>query len=154
MPRRDLHAAAGLVSGGVVAIARQSDATSVMQLCVAAAGGAAGGYVGGVLPDILEPAAHPNHRGPAHSLVAGAALVPATKQIREWANSCRLKAESCRCRRLASEGDAMSSAAWGLAELFWSVLASFLWGVIAGYTSHLALDAFSPRSLPLICASL
>jgi len=39
-----------------------------------------------------------------------------------------------------------------LAELFWRFLAGLANGLAAGYVSHLALDAFTPRSLPLLAS--
>lgn len=36
---------------------------------------AAGGMIGGMLPDILEPATSPNHRGVAHSFLALLCLI-------------------------------------------------------------------------------
>lgn len=39
------------------------------------------GAVGGLLPDLLEPAIHPNHRQFFHSYVAGALLVQANRQL-------------------------------------------------------------------------
>jgi hypothetical protein len=37
-----------------------------------------------------------------------------------------------------------------LGELFWEFLAGFLNGIAAGYASHLALDALTPHSIPLL----
>lgn len=74
------------------------------------------------LPDLLEPATNPNHRRFFHSMVFMAGLVHAMHRAYRWE-----------------------------AEEDWEKLtrAVLLVGG-AAYLGHLALDAMSPKSLPLI----
>jgi hypothetical protein len=75
-----------------------------------------------------------------------------------WETACRENAEEYRAIRMAPQADIFvpvptdpfSDFAFRLAELFWRFLAGFLNGIAAGYVSHLALDAASPRSIPLL----
>ena len=74
-----------------------------------------------VVPDIVEPALTPNHRGFAHSLVTGSALA-------------RVAWDRC--------GDQNQD--W---EQFEKILFA---SAAAGYLSHLVADGCTPRSLPLL----
>jgi membrane-bound metal-dependent hydrolase YbcI (DUF457 family) len=78
-----------------------------------------GGLLGSMLPDILEPAYHPNHRSLAHSWSAAGTMV--------WFAISVIQSETASARQKA----------------FWR---SFLLGAL----SHLALDACTPKSLPLV----
>lgn len=70
------------------------------------------------LPDMMEPATSPNHRGPCHSWAALALL---------W------------------------YAAFGQHSQAWSPEQRLLIRTVAAtYGSHLALDALTPKSLPLV----
>jgi len=53
-------------------------------------------------------------------------------------------------RLLAIALDAQSRNQHQAAFWFWTLLPSFLRGMSVGYLSHLALDATTPRGLPLI----
>lgn len=147
MPRRSTHAQAGVLAGVAVAAYRSRDATGDQQLAETV-GGALGGLLGGLLPDILEPAKTPNHRSVAHSAVAAGTLSLA--RLAEWQAECRTAAEAAVQRSLAHP---FGSAERGRAEweaMLWRLLAGFLVGLVAGYGSHLMLDAATPRSLPFI----
>lgn len=74
------------------------------------------------LPDILEPATNPHHRQFFHSFVVLAAIGFGVKKAYNWKPQDR-------------SGE------------FWRALALCA-GI--GYLSHLLLDGFTPRSLPLI----
>lgn len=149
MPNYSTHARAGAVVGILAAAYRAREAPT-SQMAAEALGGLLGGWVGGVLPDVLEPARDPNHRKLAHSAVAGGALTLA--RIAEWQASCRTAADAATNRSLAHPiGSAERSAAeWD--AFFWRLLAGALVGLVAGYTSHLVLDAGTPRGLPLLGA--
>lgn len=81
-----------------------------------------GGLLGAKLPDILEPAIHSHHRKFFHSLVVAGGLAWAIRKVLSWPRDSR-------------EQRLMRAAVLGIA---------------IGYASHLALDAMTPRSLPLI----
>ena len=84
--------------------------------------GCAGGYCLGTMPDLLEPATNPHHRQFFHSLTFAVALGYCLYRLYQWEpSSSELKAVR-------------------------------LIGLIAGgaYLVHLALDATTKRSLPLV----
>jgi len=82
-------------------------------------GASLAGAVVASVPDLLEPAVHPNHRAFFHSLAA--------LGLSAWAG-------------LSTPGDPRFSQDDKLAVLLVSL----------AYVSHLILDGFTPRSLPLV----
>lgn len=84
---------------------------------------AAGGALGGKMPDILEPSnGNPNHRQFCHSVTVLAGISGLYALVNSW------DAQTPNDR----------------------IIKYFLKGVLAGYGSHLGLDATTPRSLPLV----
>lgn len=81
-----------------------------------------GGLLGAKLPDVFEPAIHSHHRAFFHSLVMAGGITWAIRKILSMPRE--------------TPGQRLLRAA--------------LLGVAIGYASHLALDAFTPRSLPVI----
>jgi hypothetical protein len=165
MPNRETHASVGLVSGmGYAAFEAKGQPT--LNVVAEMAGGALGGYWGGQLPDWVEPALHSWHRSIAHSGVVGATVtVHARSTFISWQEHCRKQAESCRVKREAipmvphpsqpnlfvpAQGQGWQHFLLTIEEWFWHVAAGFANGFAAGYVSHLALDAFTPRSIPLL----
>ena len=124
------------------------------------AGGAIGGYFGGILPDILEPAISSWHRSTAHGYISGGTiLASANAMLSTWEMACRNNAENCKALRMipapggtfvVAPPDPIQQLLSSLAELFWRLAAGFFNGFTAGYISHLALDAVTPRSIPLL----
>lgn len=147
MPNRATHARAGAAVGVLAAVYRARESPT-NQLVAEAIGGLLGGWLGGVIPDILEPATSPNHRRLAHSAAAGGALTLA--RIAEWQASCRAAADAAASRALAHPlgTSERTRAEWDV--LFWRLLAGALVGLVAGYASHLVLDAGTARGLPLL----
>lgn len=85
----------------------------------------AGGLAASILtklPDLLEPATSPNHRQFFHSLAFAGLLVAGFMKLRDWETK-----------------DATEEFLKTLGKL-----------AIAGYLIHLALDATTSKSLPLI----
>lgn len=85
----------------------------------------AGGVAGSVLtclPDRIEPAIHPNHRQFFHSLMFAAGLGYCFLKVKQWEPESK---EGAIVRKLALIG-------------------------IAAYLAHLALDATTARSLPMV----
>jgi LexA-binding, inner membrane-associated putative hydrolase len=123
-------------------------------------GGALGGYVGGQLPDILEPAISSWHRDIAHSCTAGGGILALGNALAAIESACRENAQKCRALLMEQQDDAfvlvpadLISRLLFLFELFWRLAAGFVNGLAAGYLSHLALDAMSPRSIPLLTSA-
>ncbi len=157
MPDEKTHKYVGLGAGAAYAWYRAKE-QSTPNLLIEAAGGAVGGYFGGALPDILEPALSSWHRDVGHSWIAGGAIIASKDALRALERACRENAEKCRAIPMEPQGDifvpvpigSFSQLPLSLAELFWRFLAGLLNGLAAGYVSHLALDATTPRSIPLL----
>jgi hypothetical protein len=165
MPNRKTHGRAGRTAGGVFAAYRAKD-QSVVNFAIETVSGRFGGQIGALAADVIEPAISSYHRGPAHSCVAGAAILSllgdAVPQIESY---CRYQAdEKAEQRRtvpmkpdlilpntfVPTPNSALTQLFLAIAELFWRALAGFMNGMAAGYLSHLVLDAGTPRSIPLL----
>lgn len=87
-----------------------------------AAAGCVGGYCFGTLPDLLEPAVNPHHRQFFHSVVVAGALGYGMYRLYRW----KAETEPERVLRVL--------------------------GLLAGgaYLVHLAMDATTRRSLPML----
>ena len=149
MPGRATHSWVGAAAGATAAVYRVRDMPAD-QVLAAALGGVLGGWIGGVAPDVVEPATNPNHRGFAHSVSVGGALayVPTTA-VAAW---CTAKAaawdqSACVLPVGAPERSQAELKAW-----LWRAAAGTAIGMVAGYASHLLLDARTPRGLPLLGA--
>jgi membrane-bound metal-dependent hydrolase YbcI (DUF457 family) len=108
----------------------------------------AGGYVGAKLPDLLEPPVGSWHRDFVHSLTAGVGTVALApdwfRQLEDYARRQITQHQFIVLRTVNPQERSRAE----LAVLFWRLVIPFLRGVLAGYVSHLALDAATPRSLP------
>lgn len=152
MPRKSTHTKAGMISGATGVILcnyiEEKTAMSVADLV----GGITGGYFGGRLPDLIDPSkiGGPNHRSHGHGLAQNTALVVwATDNIQKYRATCFEKAGEL--ERTAKEFiDETKIFLYKLAAIFLRFVAGFAIGFIAGLISHLALDSFTKKSLPLI----
>lgn len=147
MPGRTVHVAVG-AAAGLIAASYCARNTSHDDLLLEMIGGVVGGVIGGALPDLLEPALTPRHRQAAHSILAGGGLM--LVPLAEIQASCRISAErsSSRAARMLP-----GSPEWHQAEAnayLWRLLSGVVAGLIAGYASHLTLDAATPSGLPLL----
>ena len=149
MPNRKVHTVVGCGAGGTAAYLLASDQEPAHQLLEVIGGVLAGGW-GGRLPDILEPAIHPRHRSVAHALgpanAAGSIVVP---RLRAGQNHTRGWAEQCRSHREGTS-NLIEQILWWLAEMGCRLAAGAMGGSVAGYVSHLLMDATTPMGLPLI----
>jgi hypothetical protein len=159
MPGRKTHQLVGATAGVAFAAVEAKNQPS-QHMCIEMIGGGFGGYAAGMLPDWLEPAICSWHRGICHSATAGAAVLYARATLAQWAQICRQNADRC---RMVPQVEDVHTGGWlplpqtplqqfcaQLGELFWRFLAGFLNGLAAGYVSHLALDAATPRGIPLL----
>ena len=147
MPNRATHAQVGAAAGGICAALRVAGAPTTHQLAETI-GGLIGGWVGGVLPDVLEPATTPNHRQAAHSVVAGGTLMLA--RLAEWQAGCRAAADGAARRALLLPLRSDERRRAETEALVWRFVAGALVGLVAGYASHLLLDATTARGLPFL----
>ena len=147
MPRRRTHTVVGTALGGAAGLITASRLPEEHRP-IHVAFALFGGFVGGQLPDVIEPALSPNHRGAFHSV--GALGLTGFTWLANWQADCHARAKGCDERAGgthltdAQRSDELFKAFW------WRALAGFSVGIIAGYASHLALDATSPRGLPLL----
>jgi membrane-bound metal-dependent hydrolase YbcI (DUF457 family) len=110
--------------------------------------GIAGGIVGSKIPDWAEPAINSWHRGPVHSVTAatlgGTAAVPQLQALDGWLDRRILDLR----RAQAMARTPQEANAYMIEIVFWLAVAAFMKGLLAGYLSHLALDATTPRGIP------
>jgi membrane-bound metal-dependent hydrolase YbcI (DUF457 family) len=113
-------------------------------------GASLSGVAGALLPDVLEPATNPNHRSFFHSVSFASA---AGLSVWSWAWRIRDEqvrfAEECEWRANAV-CDEHEKNGWRWKALWHRFLAGLIPGLILGYASHLAADAVTPKSLPLL----
>jgi hypothetical protein len=149
MSNRRTHLIGGTAAGLALAgyLARNERPSAFVAETV---GGALGGALGCLGPDTAEPAVHSWHRSVAHSYTTAATIATATVlRVQHWQEYCRARATSHdeAIARSVTDGERL----WhGFMALVWRVLSGFLAGLPAGYLSHLALDAFTPRGIPLL----
>ncbi len=150
MPNGKVHAGAGIVSGAGFALARSAGEPGSCPP-LEALGGAVGGYLGGKLPDWIEPGISSWHRGRAHSVTAGAVIVGLGRDyLTSWENWCRSEAENVRLARMELPQGSGQAIILTVYETVLRVLAGLLGGILAGYISHLWLDAGTPRGICFI----
>lgn len=151
MANKKVHAVLGVAAGGgAAALVARKHNEEPLAFLLQTLGGLAGGYGGGVLPDVFEPAVNPQHRGFGHSVLlaagAGAAVVKigadtfnqAREAVRDLEDQLRVETESWR-----------RFALW-IAIIFGHLALGYGVGVVAGYASHVGVDALTPQSLPLL----
>lgn len=144
------HILVGVIAGTGAAVFKSKGQETPCRF-LEAAGGALGGYLGGKLPDILEPATSSWHRSTAHSFSAAAVVATGLAKVDIFQNYCRRRADSIAAvRATMPEDGGLGVLLQLLAEAFWRLCAGFAAGLAAGYLSHLALDALSPRCIPII----
>jgi len=135
MPNGSAHIIAGTICGAASSLVIQSRAQESKQidlghLLISTGTGAAVSR----LPDILEPAIHPNHRAFFHSFVFGALL--GFGSVETW-KKIKMKA----AERRASGIEEIS-----LAEIFLGLILI----VIVVVFLHLMMDGFTKKGLPVI----
>ena len=153
MPSLKVHRTVGFVAGGAAALVVARGQPLGYRL-LETVGGMLSGSLAAHLPDVLEPAVSSFHRGACHSFATGASAVFVGAETVAQASlrpidflrrrSVELFAES------AVERDAPRALLLLLAAIGARMLAGAVAGGIAGYASHLVLDAATPRSLPLL----
>lgn len=149
MPNRSVHQAVGAVSGGGLALIKSTGQPIGHQI-TEAIGGTLAGYGFGRLPDILEPADSPNHRSFGHSATAEIILsAVGVNALDAWQSFLRTHAD--RHATLAKQAQTTILELWhSFLEFLCRLLAGAVAGAFGGYGSHLALDAFTAQSLPIV----
>ena len=151
MPGRRTHVAVGLAAGVAVGAVSASFLPEEQRLIEVAAA-ALGGMIGGAMPDVLEPATSPNHRGVCHSVVAGSAI--ATGLFIHVRADCQARARDCDARATLNPVGSEVRSNEELKACLWRALGAITLGVAAGYASHVLLDAQTSDGVPLIVRGL
>lgn len=107
-----------------------------------------GGSIGGAAPDWLEPGIHPNHRNVFHSLLVGGGITAAA--LADCQAFCHRASMACLHRAQCAPPGSSARETEQLKATGWTILAGLIVGFLAGYVSHLALDARTAKSLPLL----
>lgn len=145
------HRRIGTAAGAIAGIATATDADNLWYIFLAGIGGALGGNLGARMPDWIEPAVHSHHRNFAHSMTVGTSITGfAVKRARTWERYCRDRAAYFGAQLKDPAIDGFERLKCFIAELFWRVAVGFGRGLATGYVSHLALDAKTPRGIPLL----
>lgn len=150
MPNRKTHTDVGVYAGAATAAYKARNADNAVDFFAELAGGAIGGYFGALAPDKIDPPTSPNHRSTGHGIVPLAAAgrfawerLPSAQQM--------LRDEADRRRQLAQQAASPLLSFWHfLVGALCRVGAGAAAGFIGGYASHVALDARTPASLPLL----
>jgi hypothetical protein len=144
-----IHRRVGCVAGGATAwYAARGQPTHLR--VVETIGGAMAGIVGAMMPDRIDPATSPRHRSIGHGLLPiGAAGFWAVKNLKRWQGWLRSQAERLQ-RELDVERDGGRRVLLMFAAVACTLAAGAVAGFIGGYLSHLALDALTPASLPVV----
>jgi len=119
MPNADVHSQVTVVTATLTAVIGQYQRTGRIEINSVAFGLLSGAFAS--LPDWIEPAIHPNHRGFFHSWLVLGAVGYGVYQLYHWQPET------------------------GLGELARIVLL----GVGIAYGCHLLMDARTPKSLPM-----
>lgn len=149
MANRPYHDGFGALAGSVTA-AYCARSESSENLLIECAGGALFGMLGSRLPDVFDPPTHPNHRSLGHgALQCTSAITWAGTHVPEV--QATLRAEAARLAEAGARSNSdLERCAYLMAELGLRILSGAVPGALAGYASHLALDATTPKGLPLI----
>jgi hypothetical protein len=113
-------------------------------------GGALAAIPGTACPDFIDPPRSPRHRSVGHGLLPiGAAGFWAAKNLRRWQTWLRTWASHYR-QQVAGEQDPWRRFLLIAAEIAFTLAAGAVAGFLAGYASHLVLDATTPAGLPVL----
>jgi LexA-binding, inner membrane-associated putative hydrolase len=148
MSNRTEHVQAGMFTGAVYAGFRARHQRPEHMLAEAL-GGILGGAAGSILPDVIDPPSHPNHRHIAHGAVnVGLVLWGTAAAASNLQGQLREQADAIEAQRpyLTTNADIILSV---LHEYALRVLAGSVNGVPAGYVSHLVLDAGTAKGINL-----
>lgn len=143
------HRRIGFASGSIAAWCAASGQPLSLR-AVETIGGAMGGVVGAILPDRFDPPTSPRHRSLAHGMVpVGAAAFWSITNLKRWQTWLRSQATRMQ-DALATETDGLRRLLLMAGVVACTLAAGAVAGLIAGYLSHVALDACTPASLPVV----
>lgn len=148
MPSLDEHKRVGGPVGSMTALCFAWEQPGALAL-VEALGGWWAGELAASLPDVIEPGTSSHHRGPAHSVtLATLGGVTAFQSTRNLQSELRSAGREC-FHAVQSSPSGLQRFALGAFGLMFHLAAGAVPAVPAGYLSHVALDAGTPRGVPL-----
>jgi len=149
MPRRNAHLTIAAICGGATAYfdAKRAGSSDPFPEIL---GGIAGALATAMVPDALDPATSPSHRGSGHSVAFAGLISMAVPPCRRFAASCRNDAEAFRELTAQPEARPGERANHQFSELASRFAAGFAVGLPIGLLSHPGADATTPRGLTLV----
>ena len=149
MPNAKEHKQIAQVAGLVTALIRARDQKE-LAILIEGVGGFFGGRLGGLIPDLIDPPINPNHRSVGHGVLPNLTVgLLAFNRLDDWQRWFRdFATEQLDLRERATDAfeQILRTVAWAVCHFIAGAIAGYL----AGHTSHLILDAGTPRSLPVI----
>ena len=148
MPNLQEHLLASRTVGAVTAGFQASRERDPFNILLEIIGGYIGGDLGGRLPDGIDPPTWPGHRSVGHAVVPNAIV---------WTGYCNqvpgiqqgLRTSAARLEDQARQDPDLVRALFLFAGAFGCrLLSGAVVGLPAGYLTHLAMDATTPRCLP------
>jgi membrane-bound metal-dependent hydrolase YbcI (DUF457 family) len=138
MPNRLVHRTTGAGVGLAIGL-HQAQGDTDKKRAAEVIASTVGGYLGAAAPDWIDPPTSPNHRSIGHSIVvAGGGIVYTSSHITQWRAELQTRSAA-----------AFSTGRVGKGYLY-LIASSLFVGFVAGYASHLVLDASTPKGLPLL----
>ncbi len=150
MPGRRTHMAVGLTGGVLAAGAAVRRTASKREMLLEALGGAVGGAAGSLMPDRIDPPGHYAHRSFGHAVLPALLFARVVAPILPRVQGA-LRAEAARQAQLSHQANSCAEARdHAVAADLCHLLNGIIVGALAGYASHLVLDASTPMGLPLL----
>ena len=149
MPCYREHKAVASVVGGATAFAFAADQQPLQMFAEVVGGAFFGGYAG-TWPDVFEPGISSYHREEAHAILptlAGATFV--FQRVPSWQGSLR-QAAAERLQTAQNTTNLLEAILNFLLGLGFHFVAGAIPAIATGYASHVALDACTPRGVPLL----
>jgi hypothetical protein len=116
-----------------------------------AVGGVYGGAHGARLHDVIEPATNPNHRGVGHSVVANGAVIGLGRAtLDDFQSNLRRWAAEQLDQARDSETPLLEALVRVAGAVGAHLLVGYTNGFVGGAVSHLALDAPTAKSIPML----
>lgn len=149
MPNHNEHLIWGAVAGAGYCLLSSSVRRREISLAELL-GGALSGAIASKLPDVIEPATHPNHRSTFHSasflVTTGIVALPWAEQERQRQYQL---ADYARTQENVSANE-IEQGYWLRKALWHEFVAGLFAGLVVGYISHLVADSLTPKGIPIL----
>lgn len=149
MPNKNVHVPVGLVAGGGAAL-YMSRGQELPNRALEVIGGCVTGAVFAGLPDAIDPPTSPNHRSVGHAVLPAGVTAAVLKDVVADVQAFLRDAAAAREDRGRYSQDGFERFANALLALSLRLLAGAVPALVATYLAHLAVDATTKKSLPLL----